>query len=257
MDVASFVVTPTSSQLILTNRKYFYVPSISCRGCIYATRKNSANRTAILPNNQISNQYYYFVGYQRSKSNHLLKNQRFVCRKDWTSGSIHVEKASFTPCFIFSPNIEFHTSHSRNSLQILSEQDGFSSEEKERSQSSTHHSSSSISSSNNNNNNSFPKPRMPRAVAKARAEGEPVVFVEGKWVCMDCGYVYPDDASIAFENLPDNWRCPLCGSPKRRFFKKQGNKVVARMSDDRWMIAVALGFSIALVWFGYWAIHNL
>ncbi|GJQ15378.1 hypothetical protein GpartN1_g7169.t1 [Galdieria partita] len=252
MDVASFVATPSSSHLLCNHRKYSYVSSISFNSCVYPTRKNSRyGRTAILWKDCINNQY--FVWYQKRKSSVFQKNQRFACREDWTSGTTGSEQASFLPFFTSSPNIELHTSRSVNSKQIFNEKDDCSSKESELKQSFT----PSSSVSNNNNDSNFRHRKVPRAVAKARAEGEPVVFIEGKWVCMDCGYVYPDDASVAFEDLPDNWRCPLCGSPKRRFFKKQGNKVVARMSDDRWMIVVALSFSIALIWFGYWAIHNL
>eukprot|EP00197_Chlamydomonas_leiostraca_P013639 CAMPEP_0202860668 /NCGR_PEP_ID=MMETSP1391-20130828/2301_1 /ASSEMBLY_ACC=CAM_ASM_000867 /TAXON_ID=1034604 /ORGANISM="Chlamydomonas leiostraca, Strain SAG 11-49" /LENGTH=260 /DNA_ID=CAMNT_0049539887 /DNA_START=23 /DNA_END=805 /DNA_ORIENTATION=- len=34
-------------------------------------------------------------------------------------------------------------------------------------------------------------------------------------ICVDCGYVYTD--SIPFEDRPDNYRCPQCQAPKRRF----------------------------------------
>ena len=30
-----------------------------------------------------------------------------------------------------------------------------------------------------------------------------------KWVCSVCGYVY--EGEIPFEDLPDDWVCPLCG----------------------------------------------
>jgi len=47
-----------------------------------------------------------------------------------------------------------------------------------------------------------------------------------KWVCTVCGYVYDpaegDSTSGAtpgtsFENLPDDWVCPLCGVGKDLF----------------------------------------
>lgn len=47
-----------------------------------------------------------------------------------------------------------------------------------------------------------------------------------KWQCSVCGYVYDPsigdiDNSIspgtAFEDLPDDWECPLCGAPKEDF----------------------------------------
>lgn len=39
-----------------------------------------------------------------------------------------------------------------------------------------------------------------------------------KWVCNICGYVY--DGEIPFEQLPDDWKCPLCGHPKSDFSKQ-------------------------------------
>lgn len=38
---------------------------------------------------------------------------------------------------------------------------------------------------------------------------------EKHWVCTLCGYVYEGD--IPFEELPDDWRCPLCGVGKKLF----------------------------------------
>ena len=39
-----------------------------------------------------------------------------------------------------------------------------------------------------------------------------------KYVCQICGYVY-DDAKekVPFEELPDDWKCPLCGAAKLDF----------------------------------------
>ena len=48
----------------------------------------------------------------------------------------------------------------------------------------------------------------------------------GKYVCTVCGYVYdpaigdPDNgiaAGTAFEDLPDDWVCPVCGADKSQF----------------------------------------
>ena len=36
-----------------------------------------------------------------------------------------------------------------------------------------------------------------------------------QWTCTLCGYVY--DGEIPFEELPDDWRCPLCGVGKELF----------------------------------------
>ena len=47
-----------------------------------------------------------------------------------------------------------------------------------------------------------------------------------KYVCNICGYVYdpiegdPDSnipAGTAFQDLPDNWLCPVCGAGKEEF----------------------------------------
>ena len=43
----------------------------------------------------------------------------------------------------------------------------------------------------------------------------------GKYVCSICGYVYDPDEhdGVAFEDLPDDWRCPRCKQPKDKFNK--------------------------------------
>jgi rubredoxin len=47
-----------------------------------------------------------------------------------------------------------------------------------------------------------------------------------KWVCVPCGYIYdpevgdPDsgvEPGTAFEDLPDDWICPVCGVDKSFF----------------------------------------
>lgn len=49
-----------------------------------------------------------------------------------------------------------------------------------------------------------------------------------KWECEVCGYVYdeskgdPDgdaEPDTAFENLPEEWVCPVCGAAKEHFKK--------------------------------------
>lgn len=41
-----------------------------------------------------------------------------------------------------------------------------------------------------------------------------------KWKCNMCGYVYDDDAEgAAFEDLPDDYKCPMCGATKDMFSK--------------------------------------
>jgi rubredoxin len=43
----------------------------------------------------------------------------------------------------------------------------------------------------------------------------------GKYVCSVCGYVYDpaEHDGIAFETLPDDWRCLRCKQPKAKFNK--------------------------------------
>ena len=47
-----------------------------------------------------------------------------------------------------------------------------------------------------------------------------------KYTCMICGYVYDEEKGIPekgiapgtkFEDLPEDFRCPLCRLPKRKF----------------------------------------
>ena len=39
-----------------------------------------------------------------------------------------------------------------------------------------------------------------------------------KWVCLLCGHVY--DGDVPFEELPDDWTCPICCAPKSEFRKQ-------------------------------------
>ena len=50
-----------------------------------------------------------------------------------------------------------------------------------------------------------------------------------KYVCSLCGYVYdpeegdPDNGiapGTAFEEIPDDWTCPVCGASKDQFEKE-------------------------------------
>ncbi len=43
----------------------------------------------------------------------------------------------------------------------------------------------------------------------------------GKYVCSICGYVYDpaEHGGSAFEDLPEDWRCPRCKQPKEKFNK--------------------------------------
>lgn len=42
-----------------------------------------------------------------------------------------------------------------------------------------------------------------------------------KYVCSVCGYVYdPEEEDTPFEDLPDDWACPICGALKDQFDKE-------------------------------------
>ena len=43
----------------------------------------------------------------------------------------------------------------------------------------------------------------------------------GKYVCSVCGYVYDpaEQGGVAFEDLPDDWKCPRCKQSKDKFGK--------------------------------------
>lgn len=41
-----------------------------------------------------------------------------------------------------------------------------------------------------------------------------------KYICKVCGYIYDDNAeTVKFEDLPEDWKCPLCGATKDQFEK--------------------------------------
>ena len=42
--------------------------------------------------------------------------------------------------------------------------------------------------------------------------------IQKHWKCSVCGYIY--DGEIPFENLPDDWVCPLCNQPKSVFIEE-------------------------------------
>jgi rubredoxin len=52
-----------------------------------------------------------------------------------------------------------------------------------------------------------------------------------KWRCLPCGYIYDpakgDPAAgvapgVSFEDLPDDWLCPVCGAGKEAFEEVEG-----------------------------------
>jgi len=59
-----------------------------------------------------------------------------------------------------------------------------------------------------------------------RAVGDADTKTLQKWICTSCGYIYdpaegdPDGGippGTPFEEIPDDWFCPVCGARKRDF----------------------------------------
>jgi rubredoxin len=51
-----------------------------------------------------------------------------------------------------------------------------------------------------------------------------------KWECSVCGYIYDPEKGdpehnvppgTPFEQLPENWTCPVCGASKDQFVKRE------------------------------------
>ncbi len=60
-------------------------------------------------------------------------------------------------------------------------------------------------------------------------------FTMDKWICKICQYVYdpaagdPDGGiapGTAFEDIPDDWVCPVCGAGKDAFEKAEAEQAV-------------------------------
>lgn len=48
-------------------------------------------------------------------------------------------------------------------------------------------------------------------------------FIMKKYVCDVCGYVYDpaENDNVAFEDLPEDYTCPLCGVGKDQFSEEE------------------------------------
>ena len=66
-----------------------------------------------------------------------------------------------------------------------------------------------------------------------------------RYVCQVCGYVYdpaigdPDNGvnpDTAFENLPDEWVCPVCGADKDSFRTRIRGRPVVRLRRLRFQL---------------------
>lgn len=46
-----------------------------------------------------------------------------------------------------------------------------------------------------------------------------------RYICQICGYIYDDEKEkIPFDQLPDSWKCPLCGASKQDFKPEEVRK---------------------------------
>ncbi len=68
----------------------------------------------------------------------------------------------------------------------------------------------------------------------------------GKYVCSICGYIYDEatgipEAGIApgtkWEDLPDDWGCPICGATKAEF-EKQGDAAVSSQKKPELIVEI-------------------
>ena len=42
-----------------------------------------------------------------------------------------------------------------------------------------------------------------------------------KYICSICGYIYDEESEdVKFEDLPEDWVCPICGAEKDAFVKQ-------------------------------------
>lgn len=70
----------------------------------------------------------------------------------------------------------------------------------------------------------------PKALFKlVEEEAKPVK--KEKYVCTVCGYIYDEaEQKVPFNELPDDWKCPLCGAPKSLFKKMEEPEEVKKES---------------------------
>ncbi len=54
-----------------------------------------------------------------------------------------------------------------------------------------------------------------------------------KYRCLICGYIYDDSAeSVKFEDLPEDWKCPICGATKDMFEEVGGEGNEEKTTND-------------------------
>eukprot|EP00184_Porphyridium_aerugineum_P004606 CAMPEP_0184696486 /NCGR_PEP_ID=MMETSP0313-20130426/3761_1 /TAXON_ID=2792 /ORGANISM="Porphyridium aerugineum, Strain SAG 1380-2" /LENGTH=130 /DNA_ID=CAMNT_0027155117 /DNA_START=46 /DNA_END=435 /DNA_ORIENTATION=+ len=97
--------------------------------------------------------------------------------------------------------------------------------------------------------------RSSSSMLRMKASSEPASegIWQGDWECVDCNYTYSREETVKFENLPDNWRCPQCRAPKRRFAKKAGSVIAKTTSTSNTaIVVVSMVALVALLGFAIW-----
>jgi flavin reductase (DIM6/NTAB) family NADH-FMN oxidoreductase RutF/rubredoxin len=60
----------------------------------------------------------------------------------------------------------------------------------------------------------------PTYIDKSKLESQPKVAALKKYKCPACGYIYDEaNEKVRFNDLPDTWVCPVCGSEKSEFIE--------------------------------------
>lgn len=60
----------------------------------------------------------------------------------------------------------------------------------------------------------------PTYIDQSKLEKKGVEKEYAKYECAACGYIYDEEQEeTKFEDLPDDWECPICGAHKEDFFK--------------------------------------
>ena len=68
--------------------------------------------------------------------------------------------------------------------------------------------------------NGFAPKNAPTYIDKTKLENNTMDKTTAKYKCIICGYIYDDAVESAkFEDLPDDWKCPVCGASKEDFIK--------------------------------------
>jgi flavin reductase (DIM6/NTAB) family NADH-FMN oxidoreductase RutF/rubredoxin len=68
-------------------------------------------------------------------------------------------------------------------------------------------------------NGTAPK-NAPTYIDKSKLEAVKAKISSKKYRCMCCGFIYNEEKEeIRFSDLPDSWKCPVCGSDKSDFIE--------------------------------------